>query len=104
MEDFYYPCIYDLLAGGSTGQVDIATLNHFKAKIVNIHAQLVSAEMVGSEVAELLKGEQPTLYQAVRKRAHRISGIIQEIWNEEGERQGTPVGIAATIMGYLQQQ
>jgi hypothetical protein len=103
MEDFYYSCIYDLLETDSAGKVDIATINHFKAKIVNIHAQRACASLIGEEVDMLLKGEQPTLYQAVKKHSRRASGIIQAIWNEDGERQETPAGIAATIVTYLRQ-
>jgi hypothetical protein len=84
MENYYYSCIFDLLESGVARQVDVATLNHFKAKIVNIHAQRMRVAMIGTEMADLVSGDQPTLYQCVRKHKRRTNSVVQAIRDEAG--------------------
>jgi hypothetical protein len=103
MENFYYTCIYDLLASGTSGQVDVPALNRFKAKIVQIHAQRARVAMADSEMADLIRGEQPTLYQCVRKHKRRTSSIVREI-QDEGHVHVTPIGIAANFVAFFQKQ
>jgi hypothetical protein len=104
MEHYYYSCIYDLLASEAAGQFDVSTLNHFKAKIVNTHAQRMRVAMIGTEMADLVSGEQPTLYQCVRKHKRRTNSVVQAIRDEDGNLHVTPSDIAATFVAYFQKQ
>jgi hypothetical protein len=94
--------VYDLLESGANGRVDVATLNHFKAKIINIRAQRARVAMIGVEMADLVSGEQPTLYQSVKKHKRRTASVDQAIRDENGIEHQTQSSIAAAFVQHFQ--
>jgi hypothetical protein len=60
--------------------------------------------MTGMEMADLVHGEQPTLYQWVQKQNRRSNSIVQAIRDAEGHLQVTQSGIAATFVAFFQNQ
>jgi hypothetical protein len=60
--------------------------------------------MVYMEMADLMYGEQPTLYQCIRKNKRRDMRIVPEIRDEGDNLHTTPSGIAATFVDFFQRR
>src|SRR5215475_11649323 len=104
MEHRYYSCSYDIVRSENNDQVNTTALNYLRAKIFNIHARRIHLSMVDMEMADLMYGEQPTLYQCIRRNKRRDMGIVSGVRDEGGTLHTTPMGIATTFVDFFRRQ
>jgi exonuclease III len=102
MENFYYDCIYDLIRVEAPYTGATPALNHLRAKIVNLNSRRLQSTMSDTEASNFLIGEQPTLYQLIRRRKRTTTRLVRSVRDGDGVIQTSPMGIAAAFVTYFQ--
>ena len=104
LEDFYYECIYDIIRAADRNPDTIASLHHFKAKLIRLHTKRFRMSMMDTADADILPGESPTLYQLIRRHKRQVTRIVRSVKDEHGVIQTSPAGVASAFVAFFQEK
>ena len=101
MENHLYECLYDIIRDTAPMSEKLPALQHYKAKIVRLHAERRKKALLDIHDHDILEGEEPTLFQVLRITRRREARGIQQVKDKQGITHSTTRGITDAFVAHL---
>ena len=98
MEDHLHECLLDILKADIPEEEKRPVLQKYKAKLVRLNARKRENLLLDTQPQDRMDAEDMSLYHLIKIAKRRTAREITQITDEQGHRQTTAKGIAATLV------